>query len=797
VTDQPGSWCAEWRVFLLAIVGATLTTGCNSLFGIHEGAPRSLCADSLMIDDMEDGDGSICPTNGRTGGWYDFGDGTPTGELTQRSDVNGRFAPTRIEDGSRGASRYAARFAGSGFTYWGAIMGFDLLFPPKAYDASGLGGITFWMKSNVPVSVDFPTSDTTQIKDGGDCVDAVTPDRCDHHFSFQITAPVLGWFAYQIPFNALSGGGSAIWNPSHLFGVHFRVPPGMAFEVWIDDVAFYQCAGPECQPTCNPQYQVSCRIGNGSRSSCMPLGTDCSAVANWCADLLLIDDMEDGDAEICKSGKRDGYWYVVDDNTSTNLTPAAGTTFVQTAIPGGRGTSHQAARFTGSGFTSWGAQMGFSSNAYDASQVGGIKFSMKSDVPVIVGFPIPATSPASETAGGTCQDSPTARDCDEHFAFTVGASDNAWVERTVPFAALRQTAPFHGIGNLIPGSAMWDPSQLLGIYFGTHLSTFDIWIDDVRFYTCQTESCLPSCPNVTDVACPALGGRPADCWPAGTDCSKPPERVILWAVWGSSPADVWTVGYRSSTLAGTLLHWNGAAWSADTSSAPPAMFGVWGSGPTDLWAMGDQGTILHGDGSTWLATAIGTSTFNSIWGSGPSDVWAIKSTSTILHWNGTVWSTDTSAAGYLSAVWGSGPHDVWAVGDKGTVLHGDGSAWSTTTTGEGHFLAGVWGTSAHDVWTVGGAGAIVHWDGSAWRVFSGDTALSLNGVWGASQSDVWAVGDNGTIVHWDGLAWHALPSGTKQRLTAVWGSGAGDVWAVGHNNTILHWDGALWSPSFP
>ena len=66
-------WWAEWRMPVLALVGVTLTAGCNSVFGIHEGAPRPMCTDSLMIDDMEDGDGSICRTGGRRGvrtsGW--------------------------------------------------------------------------------------------------------------------------------------------------------------------------------------------------------------------------------------------------------------------------------------------------------------------------------------------------------------------------------------------------------------------------------------------------------------------------------------------------------------------------------------------------------------------------------------------------------------------------------------------------------------------------------------------------------------------------------------------------------
>jgi hypothetical protein len=789
-----------WRVLpLLALVGATLIAGCNRLFGIHEGTPRPMCTDLLMIDDMEDGDRSICRTSGRTGGWYDLGDGT-LGDLTPKSDAT--FTPTRIEDGSRGSSRYAARFAGSGFTSWGALMGFDLLFPRQAYDAGSLSaGITFWMKSNVPVSVEFPTSETVPINLGGECVDGATLEGCNQHFEFQITAPAEGWFEYQVPFNALSRGGSAVWNPRHLHGVSFRVPQDTTFEVWIDDVAFYNCAGTECQPTCtDPQYPVSCRIGNGPRSSCAPPGTDCSAVATWCVDPLLIDDMEDGDAAICDSGEWYGDWSAGGDGTSKDLTPADGAPFLQTAIPGGRGASRYAARLTGSGFWAWGAGMRFSLDSYDASQVSGIKFWMKSDVPVTVGFDTPATSSASTTVGAACQDSPTELNCGHVFSFEVGASGNAWVERTVPFAALRQTEAFHGIGNLLPGSATWDPSRLLGIDFGTLLSAFDIWIDDVRFLACQGESCLPSCSEESQVACPAAGGRPADCWPKGTDCSNPPQRINLWGVWGAGPNDIWAVGHSASTLKGTMLHWNGATWSADTSSARPPMFVVWSSGPSDLWAMGDQGTILHGDGFTWAAVPSGTnSTFTSIWGSGPNDVWAIEVPGTLRHWKGTAWSTDLKADGYLVAVWGTGPHDVWAVGLVMGALHWDGSAWSTTTlpttTGKAHPLFGVWGTSSHDIWAVGGAGDIVHWDGSAWLPIPGDTVMSLNGVWGAGPSDVWAVGDYGTIVHWDGLAWHILPSSTRQKLNAVWGNGPSDVWAVGYGSTILHWDGVVWSPS--
>jgi len=487
---------------------AALNTGCNSLFGIHEGTPRPMCADPLMIDDMEDGDGSICPTEGRTGGWYDFGDGSP-GELTPKSDVSVGLAPTRIEDGSRGSSRYAARFAGSGFTNWGAIMGFNLLYPTRAYDAGSIAaGITFWMKSNVSVSVNLPTSETIPITEGGQCVDG-----CNRHFTFQITAPAPGWSLYQIPFNALSGGGgSAIWNPSHLLRVDFRVPQNTAFEVWIDDVAFYSCAGPECQPTCTDPFPVSCRIGSGPRSSCQPTGTDCAAVAGYCADPLLIDDMEDGDSAICQWRGRQGSWFTAGDGTSAALTPPSSTFFVQTMIPGGRGTSRYAARLTGSGFTDWGALMGFGlwPQPWDASQAGGIKFWMKNSVPTMVLFPTVETAPPDQ--GGQCADRAGEHNCGNWFSFKITAPSNDWVEYEVPFSALRQTA----------GSATWNPSHLLGVSFAPRRDTpFDIWVDDIQFYDCSASGCLPTCADraAFPVRCPAIGGSPAGCRPPGTDCA--------------------------------------------------------------------------------------------------------------------------------------------------------------------------------------------------------------------------------------------------------------------------------------
>lgn len=791
-----------------AFLAAALAAGCNSLFGIHEGTPRPMCVDDQTIDDMEDGDEWICRRfGGRTGGWYAFGDGSSTGALTPKTNPNKGLPPTHVEDGARGTSQYAAHFSGSGFTKFGAIMGFVMFDPAQPFDAAGRGGITFWMRSNAPVGIDFPTEETVPIEEGGLC-----KNGCNDHFTFPITTPAPGWFKYDVPFNALrGGGGSATWNPRHLYGVNFRVPANVTFDVWVDDVAFYNCAGPECAPSCtDPRFPRSCAAMDGQRSTCQPLETDCAAVASWCQGPLLIDDLEDSDPAICQTGGRSGQWIVSGDGTSTDLTPPPDGDFVPEPIPGGRGTSHHAARLHGAGFSGWGADMGVTlmdvatgeGRPYDASQFGGITFWMKSDVPVSVGFSVPETIPVGEPFG-TCDDGGVFDNCYNDFVFEAGPTGNEWIERTIPFAAVEQQAVqrLHAGGrNLVPGSANWDPTRLLDIVFSAHYSAFDVWVDDLRFSPCQTD-CTFACRAEQPVVCPASAGLPAGCWPPGTDCSKPRERIRNTAVWGSGPEDVWVVGYSMTTLQGSLRHWKSSAWvpvapppTTGGSTTVPPVWGVWGSSASDVWAVADRGAILSWNGSAWSSEGGSATTppFSAVGGAGPRDVWAVQAPGTMLHRTDAGWvPTATGTALQIQGVWGIGPGNVWAVSDQGTILHWDGALWSASTVGALPFAA-VWGSPSGDVWAVGAAGAVAHLTGSVWSAASSGTAQYLRGVWGRAPDDVWAVGDVGTIIHWDGVQWAPVPSGTTERLLGVWGSGPADVWAVGQE-VILRWDGHAWS----
>src|SRR5579862_8554897 len=103
------------------------------------------------------------------------------------------------------------------------------------------------------------------------------------------------------------------------------------------------------------------------------------------------------------------------------------------------------------------------------------------------------------------------------------------------------------------------------------------------------------------------------CW------SNPaPSGDVLDGVWGSGPNSVWAVGN------GTIVHWDGHAWSGQRSDTNESLYGVWGTADDDVWAVGGNGAAVHWNGATWTSATTGvTSDLLSVWGNGADDVWAV------------------------------------------------------------------------------------------------------------------------------------------------------------------------------
>jgi hypothetical protein len=133
------------------------------------------------------------------------------------------------------------------------------------------------------------------------------------------------------------------------------------------------------------------------------------------------------------------------------------------------------------GFTTDGSGFGFdfrSSSprvAYDGSTYSGFTFWAKGTTTggtVQMQVLIPASVPIDDASGGgTCT-----LGCDNFHSVTLALSDT-WQPVWVDFCDLRQD-PTWG------SHVRFDPSQMLGVQFqGDGGVDFDVWVDDVQFYT--------------------------------------------------------------------------------------------------------------------------------------------------------------------------------------------------------------------------------------------------------------------------------------------------------------------------
>lgn len=381
-----------------------------------------------LIDDFEDGDSWIVEHEGRGGQWYTFSDGT--GTMTP----DGAFVPATPGR----ESNYAGRLSGTGFTTWGAGIGFDLANggTKLTYDASQYVGVTFWARAESPVTIRLNVLDVSTDQDGGICTSCYD----SHGVEVELTT---SWVEYTIPWSQLqqNGWGSpqGELDPSQLFALQFQAGPGISFDFSLDDIAFI------LPPQPSETY--------------------------W-----LVDDLEDGDDWIVAQEGRIGRWHTFNDGTGTQ-TPPVGAGNLVASTPGRE--SSYAVRTSGSGFTTWGAGVGFDFNddgttkaTYDASPYLGVTFWARAESPVVIRFSVSDVN--TDEDGGTCST------CSDHHGIDL-ALTTSWVQYTFTWRRLQQI----GWGD---AQDALDPAQLFGLQFQVAQGvTFDFWIDDVSLIPDVTE----------------------------------------------------------------------------------------------------------------------------------------------------------------------------------------------------------------------------------------------------------------------------------------------------------------------
>jgi hypothetical protein len=238
-------------VVLGSIATAFYLGGCGGTITLHLGTDPDTYE---LIDDMEDGNDLIEHTGGRSGYWSVFNDGSEGMQWPRRDD---RFVMSPLSP-PRGASHFAARTYGSGFTNptganhvgWAQMdVGFIGLADVMdgglpLYDASHFQGVRFWARLGDPDAqsvVHLNFEDLQTDPRGGQC-DADT--TCYNRFTANVYL-TTEWTHQRVLFKDLEQARS--WGKlfpdidiEHVFALSFVFTGSEKFDLWIDDLEFIQ-----------------------------------------------------------------------------------------------------------------------------------------------------------------------------------------------------------------------------------------------------------------------------------------------------------------------------------------------------------------------------------------------------------------------------------------------------------------------------------------------------------------------------------------------------------------------------
>jgi len=203
--------------------------------------------------------------------------------------------------------------------------------------------------------------------------------------------------------------------------------------------------------------------GTTGTGGAAPGGGTCMTTSAAMGAMPMIDDFEDGNADVSIADGRQGGWYFSVDGTGMT-TPKAGA-----PVPEAGGMPGKAVHVTGTGLTSWGASLSAAivpnMGCYDASKYTGITVMLKGTGSVWVSVLTAAVRAA-----------PVGMQNQFKKQVTLTAD---WQPVTISFTELTQPG---GWGTIVP----FDVTKIYGIDFGPATApptatAFDFWVDNLSF----------------------------------------------------------------------------------------------------------------------------------------------------------------------------------------------------------------------------------------------------------------------------------------------------------------------------
>ncbi|HYO98324.1 MAG TPA: hypothetical protein VER33_27655, partial [Polyangiaceae bacterium] len=234
---------------LAACGGGDEDDGGNNNTGGSGGGGGSGTGSNVLVSDFEtaNGDGkydgySEKPDYGWKTAWFTYGD----------KSASAMIFPTRmmpfetVEDPARAPGIHVANAKGSGFSEWGAGMGFNFLvngvnMPPSRADISAYKASSFWLKIgstalNGPIQVKLVDFDHALVADGGGCTPLPmgTPMYdCNNTFQTLISTATSEWKQFTVTFAEMTEdtwGQKVPMDLKEVIGFQFQVRANTTFD---------------------------------------------------------------------------------------------------------------------------------------------------------------------------------------------------------------------------------------------------------------------------------------------------------------------------------------------------------------------------------------------------------------------------------------------------------------------------------------------------------------------------------------------------------------------------------------
>ncbi|MCB9797876.1 MAG: hypothetical protein H6741_34785 [Alphaproteobacteria bacterium] len=269
------------------------------------------------------------------------------------------------------------------------------------------------------------------------------------------------------------------------------------------------------------------------------------------------------------------------------------------------------------------------------------------------------------------------------------------------------------------------------------------------------------------------------------------------AVWGLSGDDVWIVGGQPE--AGVVLRGSGQDWTPmSLPEGTPLLNWVHGVAADDVWVAGIQGTLLHWDGAAWTDHSMALEeAFWGVYALSADDVIAVGGESgfggargLMMHWDGAAWTELGIPEEYadirnLFKVHHDGT-DWWVVGLGGAALRGPSfDQLSAAPTGyAGDLVTANHPASGGPLIVVGGRGAgrVLEVDGDGLTV-TAQAYAGLNGVAVLPDGRAILAGEFGFTALYDSAddsVTNVTPI-TTDVLHGAWADPGGMMYVVGGN----------------